>query len=568
MRTISGRMNHHLALLILLAPLLAASSADVGSGDIGSGDNSTDAEAGPSCKELPSWGAPVGIALGSFASVGINIGQNMQADGIATLPEELQAKPFKSRTWVIGETVFITCSIVNFAALALAPASVLVPLESIQFVTNVCYSRIVKKAMIPPKMLLGVALAVVGTVLTVVFGASGDSCKTLAQLEWAWTSAIWWIYLGITLSIAVVCLYIHKVYDKKTKAAKAANEEPPKHSDLILPITFTLSSALLGGSQMIVQSKVFSELLSMLLQGYFAMLTSWLIYVALVLVILCGMVWMIRLTQCLGMYNPLIILPLMVATYILFGGVAGGLYFREFDKLHENAMVGSAAWALYIGGLLCVIAGLYFIAVAGTAAEAASDEGGGSGAEPSMSVAKRATSMVEVEISMGGLGGAPGAPPPVQAPDDAPFDPKNAWRKLRSVVKAANAVKAAGLEAKPNGARMPAPPVPAPVVIGLAASNLAVGIGRGVSSSVSYAGRSSMSAIRRSTISSRPTDFSVSTPGGTPMGTPVQSPVVSGSGGGVMVAKPDPPALDTVSEPRDSNTSFERAKGESISGQL
>ena len=57
MRTISGRMNHHLALLILLAPLLAASSADVVSGDIGSGDNSTDAEAGPSCKELPSWGA-------------------------------------------------------------------------------------------------------------------------------------------------------------------------------------------------------------------------------------------------------------------------------------------------------------------------------------------------------------------------------------------------------------------------------------------------------------------------------------------------------------------------------
>jgi hypothetical protein len=34
------------------------------------------------------------------------------------------------------------------------------------------------------------------------------------------------------------------------------------------------------------------------------------------------MIWMIRLTQCLGLYNPLIILPLMVATYILFGGVS------------------------------------------------------------------------------------------------------------------------------------------------------------------------------------------------------------------------------------------------------
>lgn len=250
----------------------------------------------PTCQELPEWGAPVGIALSSFASVGINIGQNMQADGIRALPKELQMAPYKSRVWIIGETVFISCSMVNFAALALAPASVLVPLESIQFVTNVAYSAIVHKASIPAKMILGVMLAVVGTVLTVVFGASGDSCHSLAHLEWAWTSAIWWTWMGLSISVAVACLYVHRVYDAAVKAGRRPRVRGPplahhpagtptltprmvllarpQYYQYVLPITFTLSSALLGGSQMIVQSKVFSELLAMIFQGYFAPLTS------------------------------------------------------------------------------------------------------------------------------------------------------------------------------------------------------------------------------------------------------------------------------------------------------
>ena len=118
---------------------------------------------------------------------------------------------------------------------------------------------------------------------------------------------------------------------------------------------------------MIVQSKVFSELLAMLFQGEIKILTSWIFYVSLVLVVLCGMVWVIRLTVCLGLYDPLLILPLMVATYILFGGVAGGIYFNEFGTLHHG-IGGYGRWGLYIGGMLCVLVALYMIATAGIAA--------------------------------------------------------------------------------------------------------------------------------------------------------------------------------------------------------
>ena len=93
------------------------------------------------CQELPDWGPPVGIFMGVLGSIGINIGQNLQADGLRDLPESLrEKKPWASKKWLVGQAVFVSFSILNFAALALAPASVLVPLEAIQFISlsHVC----------------------------------------------------------------------------------------------------------------------------------------------------------------------------------------------------------------------------------------------------------------------------------------------------------------------------------------------------------------------------------------------------------------------------------------------
>ena len=41
-----------------------------------------------SCQTLPAWGAPLGVTMGVFSSIGINVGQNMQADGIQELPAQ------------------------------------------------------------------------------------------------------------------------------------------------------------------------------------------------------------------------------------------------------------------------------------------------------------------------------------------------------------------------------------------------------------------------------------------------------------------------------------------------
>ena len=45
------------------------------------------------------------------------------------------------------------------------------PIESIQFATNIAYNHFVNKAHVSLRMFLGVCLALVGTVFSVVFGA-------------------------------------------------------------------------------------------------------------------------------------------------------------------------------------------------------------------------------------------------------------------------------------------------------------------------------------------------------------------------------------------------------------
>jgi len=281
----------------------------------------------------------------------------VQAAAIQALAEEDRIRPWRSRTWRLGMGLFVSFSILNFAALALAPASILTPLESIQFVTNIVYNKLVNDTKVSPRMLLGVACAVCGTVLSVLFGASGDGCHTVAQLTGFWTDNVaWWIYLALTLALATIAFVVHEIY------RRARLENRPA---VLLPVAFTLYSALAGGAQMIVHSKVFSELLAIVMQGNTSMFTSWLLYVEVVLVTGCGILWAIKLTECLALYDPLLILPLMVGTYILFGGVAGGIFFREFATLEEG-LAGAAGWPLYVTGMLLVLLGLALIAAAST----------------------------------------------------------------------------------------------------------------------------------------------------------------------------------------------------------
>ena len=301
------------------------------------------------CDPLPSWGLPVGVAMGVIGSIGINVGQNIQAAGLQKLPKLERARPCQSQQWIRGQLVFIVFALINFSALALAPASVLTPLESIQFVTNVVYNKYINGAVVSQRMMVGVALALLGTVLSVVFGASGGGCHSVAVLESYWQQWPWRVYMPASLGVAAGAWFTYHRY-----AARLAEGQPLRNHRVMMPVLYTLAAALAGGAQMIVHSKVFSEMLGMILSGEGSpIIRHWMLYLEVVLVVVCGAIWLYKLTECLTLFDPLLILPLMTGIYVLFGGVAGGIFFREFERLDEG-LLGPASWLAYILGVLCV----------------------------------------------------------------------------------------------------------------------------------------------------------------------------------------------------------------------
>lgn len=308
------------------------------------------------CDSFPAWGLTIGVLMGVLGSIGINVGQNLQATGVRSLHVKDQPFPWRSKVWRSGLGIFACFAIINFSALSLAPASILCPIEAIQFVSNVFYNRFVNKLQISLRVNVGVLLEVVGCILTVAFGAK-SRCHSRREMEGYWTKPVWWIYVAATLTVALAAFFTHRFYRRRLLDHGIS---PPHHA--LLPISYTLYCALLGGSQLIVHAKVFSVLLSFLLRGDASVLGAWLFYAELLLVCMCGGLWGVKLTECLAMYEPLLIIPLMVGTYIVLGGVAGGIFFGEFSTLHEATAAGVWGWALYISGMLLMVGGLILIA--------------------------------------------------------------------------------------------------------------------------------------------------------------------------------------------------------------
>ena len=165
------------------------------------------------------WCVWLGIIVHVLGSVGINLGQNIQALALSKNPELINT-PHKSTLWRWGITLFAVSSVITFAALALASASILVPLESIQFIVNLAFNKFVRGKMITRGMYIGVALICAGIALFVIFGPNEGECFSRRQLECFWWAPAWWVYLVISFGIAAAAYVTWRRYGAATKTAK------------------------------------------------------------------------------------------------------------------------------------------------------------------------------------------------------------------------------------------------------------------------------------------------------------------------------------------------------------
>ena len=294
--------------------------------------------------EVPGWSVPVGIVMGLSASVGINVGNNIQAMALAQMQEkEVEKKP---RIFWVGTAIFAIASILNFVAFGFAPAAVLAPLESVQFVSNLMFARFVNKEHVSLRMCAGSGLVITGTIVAIVVGPSSVAKLSIADLKALWIEPAWIGYLVGVAAAFTACMVVHMHYQRQLDAGRKL-----RGYRVVLPFTFALSSAFVG-SQAVVHAKTMSELVELVFTiGPLGLLSSWFFYFACVLLFATMGMWLYRLNAALGKYDPLFIIPLLQANYILFSTVTGGIYFKEFAELtvFSAAMFGLGVAIMFVG---------------------------------------------------------------------------------------------------------------------------------------------------------------------------------------------------------------------------
>ena len=258
----------------------------------------------------------LGILLGLCGSIMINVGNNVQALGMGldAAQQDLDVKERSKRPkvlWITGTVTFIVGSVINFVAFVFAAASVLAPLEAIQFVSNLVFARFVTKVPVSRRMVAGSALIVAGTVGAVAGGPMTVTSFTIPQLRGFWESPAWIAYVAFAW---ITSLSMQTFWEVQTRRVKAGAQRcgPPQ----LMPILYAVSSALIG-TQSVVQAKAFSELMELWLGSGVNIWVEWFTYVVLAYFLVTVGFWLYRLNAALGKYDPLFIIPLLQVTLTL-----------------------------------------------------------------------------------------------------------------------------------------------------------------------------------------------------------------------------------------------------------
>lgn len=292
----------------------------------------------------------------------INTGNNLQSLGLHKLgliafseseekgeePKKGISQPWRSMTWLVGTIIFVSGALVTFYSFGLAPQSLLAPIESIQFVTNVFLGKLLLGRHITKRMYLGTCLTVLGTLLAVVF-CSKESTERISiqDLIDLWNNYLWITYLVFVGGFAAFL----DAYRARQKRYEELNDKANKNVNAVI---YSIFSALFG-TLSVVFAKLLAELLALQTEGI-SVFSHWFMYAVLIAWFCLMVYWLYRLNFALGIYDPLFIIPLLQANFIFFAIISGGIHFMEFNYM------AAWQWVGFTAGIGIMFYGLFLLA--------------------------------------------------------------------------------------------------------------------------------------------------------------------------------------------------------------
>ncbi len=258
-----------------------------------------------------------------------------------------------NRIWLGSMIVFIIANIANFASFAFAAQSLLAALGSIQFVSNVIFSKVVNKETLNPWILVGTVVVVIGCILLVLFGSHESPSFTAQELMDLYSNPA---YIAYLCAAGALCIASYLMYQFGKRRVPGGMDKSPKEIGVWyrwLPIFYTLFSAVIG-TQSVLYGKSMSLLLRTSLSGD-NQADQWYTWLVVILFMSCACFWVVRFNKGLKMFPVSIIMPTLQVGWILLSMISGSLYFQEIQAmtLLEKIMFGV--------GTAILITGVYLI---------------------------------------------------------------------------------------------------------------------------------------------------------------------------------------------------------------
>ncbi|KAA8491297.1 putative magnesium transporter NIPA8 [Porphyridium purpureum] len=308
-----------------------------------------------------------GIILCIVGSVLMNWGTNVMKLAInlrlATDPRE-RKRLIQTPQWVVGFALFAFGTIINFVSFKFAAQSLLSGLSSVQFISQLFFSKVVLHERVDMYSYLGVVLILAGSFLLVYFGqheTKNYGPEELAAL-YGRTPYVCYILLTSALSCAAWVFYERikrriRTHSSSSSAADAKFQiSMASMREVHLLAAMYAVRAGIWGAYSVTLAKSLSMLLIQLLQpnrdhtNPLVMPETYFIIMAFVA---SAMYRIMRLNQALKMFDAVYMVPMLNINWILFASVGGGIYYDEFATWGvKEFMAYTVAFGTIIGGVL------------------------------------------------------------------------------------------------------------------------------------------------------------------------------------------------------------------------
>lgn len=302
-----------------------------------------------------------GIVLAVVGAIFNNLGTNVMKLSInlrARLPPTARPRLTSMPQWLLGFGLFALGTAMSFGAFKFAAQSLLSGLASVQFLSQVVFSKYVLHERIERLAYVGVALITVGCVLLVIFGAHESKNYKPEELAALYGRSEYVCYLLGVGFLACAASIAYRMLKQHIMRANGLSRFDMKKASVrerqVLAFFFSVRSGIFG-SQAVVLAKSLSMLLIQLLHPspfYSNPLKSYQTYFIILGFAAAATYWVTRLNHGLRLFEAVYLIPMMQICWILFSTIAGGIYYEEFTGF------GPREYAAYAVGFVCVLGGV------------------------------------------------------------------------------------------------------------------------------------------------------------------------------------------------------------------